>query len=183
MVTNYSDIHKKRNAKTELYGGELIPPNEGAERICILDVDFHHRNGTQGIFYERDDVLFISLHGQPEDAFPHFLGYANETGIGLSEGYNLNLPMPPGTGFDVWRQAFEKACNAVADYNADALIISLGTDTFEENPISFFKLTSEDFATFGEDLKQLNLPTLFVMEGGYAIDAIGINAINVLHNY
>ena len=157
--------------------------NSGAKRVAVLDVDFHHGNGTQDIFYDRDDVLFISIHGEPENAFPHFLGYADETGTDAGEGYNLNLPLPDGTKFDEWRRSLGTALRAIDDYQPDAMVISLGTDTFEEDPISFFKLKSDDFFEYGKDLASLNLPTLFVMEGGYAIAAIGVNAVNVLSGF
>ena len=157
--------------------------NNGLNKVAILDVDFHHGNGTQDIFYNRDDVLFVSLHGRPEDEFPHFLGYADETGEGKGKGYNLNLPMPKGTTFEAWRNALHQAMERISDYSPQALVVSLGTDTFEEDPISSFKLKSGDFYTYGKDLAQLNLPTQFIMEGGYAIDAIGLNAVNVLQGF
>lgn len=157
--------------------------NNGAKRVVVLDVDFHHGNGTQDIFYTRDDVLFISLHGQPEDAFPHFLGYADEIGAGAGEGYNINYPMASGTEFPEWRAALLEALAKVAEYQPDALIISLGVDTFENDPISFFKLVSDDFTTFGGDIAGVDLPTLFVMEGGYDIAEIGLNTVNVLQGF
>ena len=181
------------HAAIDMYGGYCFLNNaalaaqtlldKGAERVAILDVDFHHGNGTQDIFYDRDDVLFISIHGKPEDAFPHFLGYADETGADAGEGFNLNFPLGPGTPFDVWRDALKQSMERIVKFAPDALVISLGTDTFEEDPISFFKLTSDDFFTYGEDLAQMKLPTLFVMEGGYAIESIGINAVNVLQGF
>lgn len=157
--------------------------NHGASKVAILDVDFHHGNGTQDIFYNRDDVLFVSLHGRPEDEFPHFLGYTDETGEGIGEGYNFNLPMPKGTTFEIWRKALFQAMERIDQYTPDAVIISLGTDTFEKDPISSFKLKSDDFYTYGKDLAKLGLPTQFIMEGGYAIDAIGLNAVNVLQGF
>jgi len=157
--------------------------NKGAAKVAILDVDFHHGNGTQDIFYTRNDVLFASLHGDPRDAFPHFLGYADEIGSGAGNGFNHNYPMKPGTGFDEWRAALCDAFGKVQDFKPDALIISLGVDTFENDPISFFKLKSDDFTTYGADIAALELPTLFVMEGGYDIDEIGINTINVLQGF
>ena len=181
------------HAALDMYGGYCFFNNaalaaqtlldKGAKRIAILDVDFHHGNGTQDIFYKRDDVLFVSLHGRPEDEFPHFLGYSDEVGKGKGEGYNLNLPMPKGTTFETWRKALHQAMKRITEYAPDAIIISLGTDTFEEDPISSFKLKSEDFYTYGQDLAQLNLPTQFIMEGGYAIDAIGLNTVNVLQGF
>ena len=157
--------------------------DRGAKRIAILDVDFHHGNGTQDIFYTRDDVFFASLHGAPEEAFPHFLGYADETGTGAGEGFTANYPMPPGTPFSEWRKALTSALERIAKYAPDALIVSLGVDTFETDPISFFKLASPDFTTYGGDIAGLGLPTLFVMEGGYDIDEIGLNTVNVLEGF
>lgn len=181
------------HAAIDMFGGYCFINNaavaaqhlleEGAQRIAILDVDFHHGNGTQDIFYQRDDVLFLSLHGDPMDAFPHFLGHADEIGAGAGEGFNVNFPLLPGTKFDVWRAALAKALARIDGYAPDALIVSLGVDTFETDPISFFKLKSDDFFTFGQDIEALGLPTLFVMEGGYDIAEIGVNAVNVLQGF
>ena len=181
------------HAALDMYGGYCFLNNAaiaaqslrdaGAGRVAVLDVDFHHGNGTQDIFYTRGDVLFVSLHGDPADAFPHFLGYADETGAGEGEGCNLNLPMPPGTKFDIWRAALVTGLDAIREFGAEALVVSLGVDTFENDPISFFKLTSDDFTTYGADIAALGLPTLFVMEGGYDVDEIGVNTVNVLSGF
>jgi acetoin utilization deacetylase AcuC-like enzyme len=181
------------HAASDMYGGYCFFNNaamaaqmfidQGAARVAILDVDFHHGNGTQDIFYDRDDVLFVSLHGRPEDAFPYFLGYADETGKGKGEGCNVNYPMAPGTPYGVWGKALDRACRKIRNYGPDALVVSLGVDTFKEDPISFFKLESADFLTYGARIARLKLPSLFVMEGGYAIEAIGINTVNVLQGY
>jgi acetoin utilization deacetylase AcuC-like enzyme len=181
------------HAAWDLYGGYCFLNNaaiaaqmfldQGAERVAILDVDFHHGNGTQDIFYRRSDVLFLSLHGRPEDAFPYFLGYADESGQGEGEGFNVNYPMAPGTTFKVWEQALGNAVERISNYRPDALVVSLGVDTFKDDPISFFKLDSEDFKTYGARIEKAKLPTLFVMEGGYAIEAIGINTVNVLEGF
>ncbi|MFK7746698.1 MAG: histone deacetylase family protein [Roseobacter sp.] len=181
------------HAALDMFGGYCFLNNaaiaaqhlldKGAKRIAILDVDFHHGNGTQDIFDTRDDVLFVSLHGDPMHAFPHFLGHADEIGSGTGEGFTVNFPLPPGTDFKTWRRALAQALTRVTDYAPDVLIISLGVDTFETDPISFFKLKSEDFTTFGADIAQAGLPTLFVMEGGYDISEIGINAVNVLQGF
>lgn len=181
------------HSAADLYGGYCFLNNaaiaaqgfldDGASRVVILDVDFHHGNGTQDIFYQREDVLFISLHGDPVHAFPHFLGYVDETGAGAGEGFNVNYPMLPGTGFDVWQSALTDACKKISAYSPDALVVSLGVDTFEKDPISFFKLTSDDFTVYGEQLAALSLPTLFVMEGGYAVEEIGTNTVNVLNGF
>ena len=157
--------------------------DQGASRVALLDVDFHHGNGSQAIFYDRSDVMFLSLHGDPKDAFPHFLGYADESGQGDGEGFNHNYPMGPGTSFRTWGEALADACGKIREYAPDALVISLGVDTFENDPISFFKLASDDFKRYGATIASLNLPTLFIMEGGYAVEEIGVNAVNVLQGY
>jgi len=157
--------------------------NDGAKRVAILDPDFHHGNGTQDIFYDRDDVLFLSLHGAPEYAFPHFLGYEDEKGAGKGEGFTVNYAMPPKTGYDVWGDAFDDAIRRIEAYSPDAVVVSLGVDTFERDPISFFKLKSDDFTDYGGRIAKLRLPTLFCMEGGYAVEEIGINTVNVLEGF
>ncbi|MGF1551240.1 MAG: histone deacetylase family protein [Paracoccaceae bacterium] len=153
----------------------------GAARVAVLDVDFHHGNGTQAIFYERGDVVFASIHGDPAHAFPHFLGGAEETGAGDGEGANHNFPLPPGTGWDDWSGALAAALAAVD--GAEALVVSLGVDTFRDDPISFFHLKSDDFLRLGEAIASRPHPTLFVMEGGYAVAEIGLNTVNVLQGY
>lgn len=157
--------------------------DKGAARVAIVDVDFHHGNGTQEIFYRRADVLFISLHGDPVYAFPYYLGHADERGEGEGAGYTANYPLPRGTAYDVWGSALQQALAQVREYAPDALVISLGVDTFQSDPISFFQLTSEDFTTYGGVIGTLKLPTLFVMEGGYAVEEIGINTVNVLEGF
>ena len=181
------------HAALDMYGGYCFLNNaaiaaqylrdHGAERVAILDIDFHHGNGTQDIFYARDDVLFCSLHGDPEDAFPHFLGYADETGSGLGTGYNCNYPMPPGTPFAQWRKALADALARVGEFSPQYLVVSLGVDAFENDPISFFKLTSPDFLTTGQMIGALDIPALFVMEGGYDVDEVGVNVVNVLKGF
>ncbi len=178
------------HATADMYGGYCFLNNaaiaaqhlhdKGATRVAILDVDFHHGNGTQDIFYNRDDVLFVSLHGDPMYAFPYYLGHAEETGVGAGQGYTTNFPMPPKTDFEDWRKALLQGLAKIADFTPDALIISLGVDTFENDPISFFKLKSDDYFALGADIAAVGLPTLFVMEGGYDIEEIGVNTVNTL---
>jgi acetoin utilization deacetylase AcuC-like enzyme len=181
------------HAARDLYGGYCFLNNaaiaaqylrdHGNERVAILDVDFHHGNGTQDIFYARSDVLYCSIHGDPLDAFPYFAGYADEIGSGEGTGYNLNLPLPRGTDFRVWRAALETALARIVKFAPGALVVSLGVDTFENDPISFFKLKTDDFARYGRLISALGLPTLFVLEGGYAVAEIGVNAVNVLQEF
>ncbi len=181
------------HAAADMYGGYCFLNNAavvaqmfrdgGAARVAILDIDFHHGNGTQDIFYHRGDVFFASLHGAPEDAFPFFLGYADESSAGAGEGANLNLPMPPGTSYAVWSQALDQALAAIRAWSAEALVVSLGTDAFKDDPISFFRLDSPDFLDAGRRIGRMGLPTVFCMEGGYAVEAIGINTVNVLEGF
>ncbi len=157
--------------------------NQGARRVALLDVDYHHGNGTQSIFYGRDDVFFVSLHGDPRTEYPFYLGHADEVGEGEGTGYNLNLPLPAGTSAATWFAALEQACTRIAGYQADALVISLGLDAFEGDPISRFALASSDFTRLGERLARLGLPTVFLLEGGYAATELGTNAVNVLDGF
>ncbi|OQM77018.1 histone deacetylase family protein [Manganibacter manganicus] len=157
--------------------------DQGAARVSILDVDYHHGNGTQEIFYQRRDVQVLNLHADPMVEYPFFLGHADERGHGEGEGFNHNYPMPFGTAFDEWSAALEDACGKLVAYAPDIVVVSLGVDTFEKDPISQFKLKSPDYPKVGARIAALNLPTLFVMEGGYAVDEIGVNAVGVLTGF
>ena len=157
--------------------------DDGAAKVAILDIDYHHGNGTQGLFYGRSDVLFVSIHGDPRTEFPFYLGHADETGEGAGLGYNMNLPLAAGTAPAQWFAALETACLRIASFGADALVVSLGVDTWAGDPISRFTLQSSDFLRIGERLGYLGLPTVFVLEGGYAVDEIGLNVVNVLEGF
>lgn len=155
----------------------------GSSRVAILDVDYHHGNGTQSIFYRRADVLYVSIHGDPRTEYPFYLGHADETGDGPGEGFNLNLPLPAGSRSGDWFGALDVACARIDRYDANALVVSLGLDTYAGDPISAFKLQSDDFAHLGERLKKLGLPTALILEGGYATAELGVNAANVLTGF
>jgi acetoin utilization deacetylase AcuC-like enzyme len=155
----------------------------GMKKVAVLDLDYHHGNGTQAIFYERADVFFASVHGDPHTEYPYYLGYADERGNGEGAGCNLNLPLPRGTGFARWREAMQQALQAVRAFGAEALVVSLGVDTFEGDPISGFGLRSADYLRAGEDLAACGLPTLFAFEGGYAVKEVGVNTVNVLEGF
>jgi len=181
------------HASKDQYGGYCFFNNiaiaaeklieKGAKKIFILDIDFHHGNGTQEIFYKRSNVFFASLHGDPKEAFPHFLGHADEKGYEDGDGFNINYPLPPNTSYDEWKVSLFKAINEVKNFNPDFLLISLGVDTYEKDPISFFKLKSNDYFDVGSVISSLDIPTLFVMEGGYAINEIGVNTVNILKGF
>lgn len=157
--------------------------DRGAKRIAILDVDYHHGNGTQSIFYDRDDVLYASLHATPEREYPFLLGYAHETGKGRGQGFNFNQPLPLGTRIDSYRPALGAALQRVKAHAPDVLIVSLGVDSFIGDPVGGFALESPDFLTIGGDIATLGLPTLFVMEGGYAIAELGVNTANAITGF
>ncbi len=181
------------HATADMFGGYCFLNNAAlaaerfrksrAERVAVLDIDFHHGNGTQDIFYSRGDVFFGSVHGAPEDAFPYYSGFADETGDGPGEGTTLNVPLPPGTGYPIWSEALDTLLLALRGFGADALVVSLGVDAFKEDPISFFKLTSDDFKDAGRKIGALDRPTVFCLEGGYAIEAVGLNTVNVLEGF
>ena len=155
----------------------------GSARVAILDVDYHHGNGTQDIFYDRGDVFFASIHGDPLTEYPFFLGHADETGSGAGAGCNLNVPLAAGSPAELWFAALDHAVSRIADYKPDALVVSLGVDTFEGDPISHFKLKTPDYPTVGQKIARLRLPTLFAMEGGYAVAEIGDNVVGVLQGF
>jgi acetoin utilization deacetylase AcuC-like enzyme len=157
--------------------------DNGAGRVSILDVDYHHGNGTQTIFYERADVQVVNIHADPMVEYPYFLGHADERGAGEGEGCNLNLPLPHGTDFARWSAALEIGCAAVAAFGPDVVVVSLGVDTFHADPISAFALDTPDYPRIGARIRALGRPTLFVMEGGYAVEAIGLNAVGVLTGF
>jgi acetoin utilization deacetylase AcuC-like enzyme len=154
--------------------------DSGFARVAVLDIDYHHGNGTQDIFYARDDVLFVSLHGTPDTEYPYFLGYGDERGSGAGEGFNHNFPLPAGTDWDHYRVALDEALEEIGRFAADALVVSLGVDTFEGDPISAFQLQVRHFPQLGAMLAGLRLPTVFVQEGGYAVAEIGDNVAGVL---
>jgi len=155
----------------------------GCARVAVLDIDYHHGNGTQTIFYERADVFTASLHGDPDTEYPFFLGRADEVGAGEGEGFNLNRPLPRGTAAPAWRAALDETLDAVARFDPQALVVPLGVDTFEGDPISGFALRSSDYPGIGAALAGLGLPTVFTFEGGYAVAEVGVNAVNVLEGF
>jgi acetoin utilization deacetylase AcuC-like enzyme len=177
------------HAATDSYAGYCFLNNaaiaaqawtDRGARVAILDVDYHHGNGTQQIFYERDDVYFVSLHADPAEEYPFFLGHAAELGAGRGVGFTRNFPLPLGTGWDAYGPAIDAACAALANFGPDALVVSLGVDTSAEDPDTF-QLAAGDFTRIGAAIGGLQLPTLLVQEGGYDFGVIGRNVVNVLH--
>ena len=173
------------HAPAGLYGGYCFFNNAAVaahhvvsttgSRVTILDVDYHHGNGTQQIFYRRGDVQYLSLHGDPARAYPYVTGFAEETGSGRGAGANLNLPLPAGTDDDRYLQGLASAAEAIERFGPSVVIVSLGVDTFHNDPISDLAITTEGFRAQGELVAQLALPTVVLQEGGYDVDAIGDN--------
>ncbi|MCC6246703.1 MAG: histone deacetylase family protein [Rubrivivax sp.] len=156
----------------------------GQPRVAVLDIDYHHGNGTQAIFWARDDVFFTSLHADPHDDYPYFSGHADERGEGDGYGATLNLPLPAGTQAPVYLAALDEALDAVDVSGSTATVVSLGVDTFELDPISRFKLREADYLEIGRRLgRRLPRPVVFVFEGGYATDEVGRNAVAVLQGF
>jgi acetoin utilization deacetylase AcuC-like enzyme len=151
-------------------------------RVAILDVDYHHGNGTQKIFFGRDDVFFASLHGDPNYAYPG-IGFADEIGSGAGEGFTQNLPLMSGTDWANYAPALELAKRSISTFGPDMVLVSLGLDTYIADPIADFRLKEEDYLRMGESIAGLRLPTLFVFEGGYNLDAIGTLTANVLEGF
>jgi acetoin utilization deacetylase AcuC-like enzyme len=144
-------------------------------KVTILDVDYHHGNGTQEIFYDRDDVQYVSLHGDPARAYPYSIGFADETGTGRGLGANLNLPLAAKTDDDRFVEALGDACSAISAFGPSTLIVSLGLDTFITDPICDLAVTTDGFERCGALVAQLGLPTVVLQEGGYDVSALGEN--------
>lgn len=147
----------------------------GMGPVTVLDVDYHHGNGTQDIFYEDGEVFFASIHADPAMDYPYYWGHADERGAGAGEGANLNLPLARGTAWAQYEHALGTALESVSRFGAKTLIVSYGADTFECDPISHFRLTTEDMHRIGTRIATLGLPTVTVMEGGYDVAALGRN--------
>ena len=157
--------------------------DDGLERVAILDIDIHHGNGIQDIFYQRRDVLSLSIHLDPRTDYPYYLGHADETGAFEGHGFNVNLPLARGSGAAHWFAALETACLRMAAYSPQALVVALGADAFAGDPQSHVGLSSADFLRIGERIGYLGLPTAFVLEGGLAVPELGINVVNVLEGF
>lgn len=152
-------------------------------RAAILDVDVHHGNGTQGIFYHRSDILTVSIHADPERFYPFFWGQAHERGAGDGLGYNLNLPMPRGTPDEAYLGTLEVALRRIRAFGADVVVVALGLDAFVDDPFKGLAVTTEGFGRIGAAIAGLGVPCLFVQEGGYLCDELGENLTSVLSGY
>lgn len=157
--------------------------DHGARRVAIVDVDVHHGNGTQGIFYARADVLTVSLHGDPAHFYPFFAGYAEETGEGEGAGFNLNVPLRRGTADVGYLARLEAALERVQAYAPDVLVLALGLDASRDDPLAFLGISTGGFARIGAAAGALGLPTVIIQEGGYVCAALGNNLVSALRGF
>ena len=153
------------------------------DRVVILDVDVHHGNGTQGIFYRRADVMTVSIHADPAQLYPFFWGHAAERGEAAGEGYNLNLPLAHGSGDDVFMAALEKAATRIRMFSAGALVLALGLDASEQDPYKALAVTTKGFERIGAAVARIGLPTVIIQEGGYLSPILGDNLAAALKGF
>lgn len=144
-------------------------------KVAVLDVDYHHGNGTQQLTYERDDVAFVSLHGDPARAYPFYTGYADETGAGRGRGSTHNVPLPAGVDDDTYSAALDTALDWLDDIDPAVVVVSLGVDTYAADPICDFALTTSGLARCGAAVAARGRPLVVLQEGGYADEALGAN--------
>jgi len=173
------------HATESLYGGYCFFNNAAivanhlvaatGTRVAVLDVDYHHGNGTQQIFYERADVAVVSLHGDPARAYPYHTGYADETGAGKGSGMTHNVPLPAGIDDDAYLVALDSALTVVAAHDPSIVVVSLGADTFVDDPMCDLALTTDGMRRCGARVASLGLPLVVVQEGGYADSSLGSN--------
>ncbi len=149
-------------------------------KVAILDIDYHAGNGTQAIFYNRADVLTISLHADPSWEYPLYCGFAHEIGAGAGEGFHRNFPLPHQTGDDRYRQVLGQALELVSNFSPDFLVVSAGFDTCAGDPLGDFTITRDGYSIFGKMIAELSLPTTIILEGGYKIDELGDNVVAFL---
>ncbi len=154
-------------------------------KVALLDVDYHCGNGTQDIFYERDDVLTISIHADPNFEYPYYAGYADETGAGTGLGFHKNFPLEPSAGTDEARYllALEEALRLIRKFEPNYLVVSAGMDIYADDPLGTIKITTEGIGEIGKRISALDLPTIIVMEGGYNNEALGKNIVRFLGEF
>lgn len=153
------------------------------ERVAILDIDVHHGNGTQGIFYRRADVLTVSLHADPRYTTPFFVGHAHECGEGEGMGYNINRPLAIGMADTEYLDVLRRSCDDIRAFNPGALVVALGLDAYEKDPYKGLAITTPGFAEILKEIARLGLPTVLVQEGGYLSDELGLNLASALRGF
>ncbi len=153
------------------------------QRVAILDIDVHHGNGTQDIFYDRADVLTVSIHADPVRFYPFFWGHADERGTGDGGGFNLNIPLARGTSDDVYLQTLAAAIDSIDRFSPDALVVALGLDAYEGDPLQGLAISTVGFGRIGHQIGEMSLPTVIVQEGGYLADELGTNLSSFLEGF
>ena len=182
--------HHAEHASMEGYcyfNNAAIAANELAKdghKAAILDIDFHHGNGTQSLFYDRADVLYVSLHADPATNFPYHSGFTDETGSGTGTSFTRNFPLSKDTDIEAYLKTLHEAAAVTTQFKPDYLIVSLGFDTFADDPIAGFNIQAADYRQLGSTIAaQLPYPTLIVQEGGYNVGMLGTLAVNFLHGF
>jgi acetoin utilization deacetylase AcuC-like enzyme len=151
-------------------------------RVCVFDVDYHHGNGTQTCFYDKENPLFVSLHGAND--YPFFWGSEKEIGTGKGEGFNVNFPLPRGTGDAAYLETLDKAiANHIVPFKPEYLVISLGVDTYYADPVGTFDLTHDCFIEIGKRIAKIGCPTVLIMEGGYNVEELGTSVVHLLAGF
>ncbi|MFQ5399135.1 MAG: histone deacetylase family protein [Anaerolineae bacterium] len=177
------------HAATDMFGGFCYLNNaaiaanwlvQQGHRVAILDLDYHHGNGTQSIFYGRSDVLFCSVHADPLREYPYYWGYADEFGAGVGKGFNFNFPLPLGVGEAEYFEAVRSALDTIRLYVPDTLVLSLGVDTRDGDPLGRFSLTTDSFARLGRQIGENGWPIVVIQEGGYQLDTLGKDIVAFL---
>ena len=153
------------------------------DRVATLDIDVHHGNGTQAIFYDRDDVLTVSIHADPSSYYPFFVGYAHETGEGAGEGHNLNIPLPRTTTDDAWLAAVAQGLERIAAFEPGALLLSLGLDAHEKDPLMGMQVSWDGFRRAGRMIAEAGYPTVLVQEGGYLSEDLTTSLVSFMEGF
>ncbi len=152
-------------------------------RIAILDLDFHHGNGTQDIFYDSAEVFTASIHGDPEQTFPYFSGFSDEKGAGEGFGANLNLPLSPGASFERFLSRLDEALTEIRNFRPRALLLAVGFDNSKGDPAGSFDLYPKHYPVIAQRVASLGYPTLIIQEGGYRTETLGRNAVSFLRAF
>lgn len=156
--------------------------DKGVKKVAILDIDYHHGNGTQDIFYDRNDVLVVNIHSDPEFEFPYFSGNKKEIGRGKGKGFNMNFPLPKGTTNEEYDNVLGKSLEIIDSYKPECVIVSAGFDTYYSDPFGGFKLTTDHYRQLGQQIKSLRIPTLILQEGGYT-QFLGRNVVSFIKGF
>lgn len=149
-------------------------------KVAVLDIDFHHGNGTQELFYEDNQVLTVSLHGDPKMFFPYYSGFSSEKGRNKGKGYNVNIPLQKNINGTQYLNHLKKALKEISEFKPKYLVVAAGFDTFEGDPVGSFCLKTDDYESIGKMIAGLDLPTVVVQEGGYAAEKLGVNVVRFL---